>query len=622
MGITVLGPLTVDGSGRISPRDRVVLQALATRTGHPVGVDELIDALWGDQPPASAAKILQGCVVRLRKWLNPEAIDTAPQGYVLTLPPDQVDAVRFERIVIRARELLTLGEEDRAAFQLTEALSLWRGSAFAELADWQPAIVEARRLDEVRLEAEELRVDAHLRSGRHREVLAEAQAQVRRAPLRERRWTLLALAQYQCGQQGEALRTIHRLKSVLLSQLGIDLPGPDVIALEQAILRQDASLLSGKLVGVGGSSCPWQGLMAYDVADSERFFGRQDDVDACLEIVRRTSLLALVGPSGSGKSSILRAGVAAALQGRGRQIIAVTPGRHPLQSLSVLNRAPATAVLCIDQGEEVFSLCEDPDERGKFLDALVVQAQVSAVLVAVRADRLADVAAHAGFSRLVEQSLYLVGGLDERGLRQAVEEPARQAGLIIEPGLVDLLVREVRDDPGALPLLSHALLETWKRREGSTLTVAGYRATGGIHDAVAQSAERLYARVDAQGRHLLRDLVLRLVSPGSQGEPVRSRVPRRLISTDAEHDQLIEMLVGARLVTSDVGVLEVSHEALAVPGRGCVAGSRTTSKVNGPCTTSRPQPTRGTPSAAPTASSTAASAWPARSTGKAGPPRP
>ena len=124
-------------------------------------------------------------------------------------------------------------------------------------------------------------------------------------------------------------------------------------------------------------------------------------------------------------------------------------------------------------------------------------------------------------------------------------------------------MREVRDDPGALPLLSHALLETWKRREGSTLTVAGYRATGGIHDAVAQSAERLYARVDADSRHLLRDLVLRLVSPGAQGEPVRTRVPRRLIATDPEHDQLIEMLVGARLVTSDDGVLEVSHEALA-----------------------------------------------------------
>ena len=93
--------------------------------------------------------------------------------------------------------------------------------------------------------------------------------------------------------------------------------------------------------------------------------------------------------------------------------------------------------------------------------------------------------------------------------------PARQAGLILEPGLVDLLVTEVRDDPGALPLLSHALLETWKRREGSTLTVDGYRASGGIHGAVAQSAERLYAQVEPDLREALRDLVLRLLSPGA-----------------------------------------------------------------------------------------------------------
>ena len=175
-------------------------------------------------------------------------------------------------------------------------------------------------------------------------------------------------------------------------------------------------------------------------------------------------------------------------------------------------------MLVVDQAEELFALCEDPEERRAFLDAWPTRRGRRPVVVALRADRLADVTAHAGFSRLVERGLYLVGGLDEGGLRDAVERPARQAGLIIEPGLVDLLVSEVRDDPGALPLLSHALLETWKRREGSTLTVDGYRASGGIHGAVAQSAERLYAQVELDQRRLLRDLVLRLVSPGTEGE--------------------------------------------------------------------------------------------------------
>ena len=136
---------------------------------------------------------------------------------------------------------------------------------------------------------------------------------------------------------------------------------------------------------------------------------------------------------------------------------------------------------------------------------------------------------HPAFARLVERSLHLLGGMSEQSLREAIEEPARQSGLLIEAGLVDLLVGEVAGTPGALPLLSHALMETWKRREGRTLTVAGYTASGGIRGAVARSAETVYAGIEEDQRHLLRDLVLRLVTAGAEGEPVRSRVPRRLL---------------------------------------------------------------------------------------------
>jgi len=562
MGIAVLGPVTWDGSARLSPRDRVVLAVLATRPGHPVAPDRIVDALWGDTPPATAGKVLQGCIARLRKVMGKEAIETSTQGYALTLPSDEIDSMQFERLVSRGRELLTLGEVDRAAYLLTQALSLWRGEAFADVESWPPAADEARRLGELRLEAEELRVDAHLRAGRHEEVLAQAQALVRAAPLRERRWSLLALAQYQSGAQGEALRTIHQLKSVLARQLGID-AGHDVMALEQAILRQDTSLLSGPALAPSAANCPWQGLKPYGEGDADRFFGREADVHSCLEILQRTSLLVLVGPSGCGKSSLLHAGVAATLRGRGRPTVSITPGTHPMQAITTLGQARTDTVLLVDQFEELFSLCAEVNERQEFLDALTAESAARTVVLALRADHLADIASSPTFSRLVERGLYLVGGLEERELRQAIEGPARQAGLVIEPGLVDVLVREVKDDPGALPLLSHALLETWKRREGNTLTVAGYQASGGIHDAVAQSAERLYARIEVEQRQLLRDLVLRLVSPGSQGEPVRSRVPRRLIANDTEHDQLIELLVGARLVTSDDGVLEITHEALA-----------------------------------------------------------
>lgn len=560
MGINVLGPLTVDGPGRLGPHDRVVLQALATRLGQPVSADELVDAVWGDRPPASATKNLQSSIVKIRKVLGAAAIETSHHGYVLAVPPDQVDAHDFEERVTRARGFLTVGENDRVAFLMEQALARWRGPAYVDLPDWAPARREAGRLDELRLEAQEMHVEAMLRSGRPREVLALAHSLVRAAPLRERRWELLVLAQYQTGAQGEALRSLRQLRAVLARELGID-PSAEMLALERSILNHDPGLVVPQQQHAGAARCPWQGLLAYDVDDTDRFFGRDADVAACLEILSRGSFVALVGPSGSGKSSLLRAGVLAALRRRGHRVVLITPGPRPLQSLTALEEgAPPETVLAVDQGEEVFALCDDLEERRTFLERLAEEAGRRQVLVTVRGDRLGQVTEHAGFSRLVESGLHLVGALDEDGLRQAIERPAEQGGLVIEHGLVDVLVHEVRDDPGALPLLSHALLETWLRREGNTLTVDGYRASGGIHGAVAQSAEQLYGRIEPEQRRQLRDLVLRLVSPGAEGEAVRTRVPRRLVAP--AHDELVEALVAARLVTSDEDVLEITHEAL------------------------------------------------------------
>src|SRR3954451_23029851 len=165
MGINVLGPLGVDGDPHLSPRDRVILAALATSPGTAMSADRLADALWREQPPSSSAKVLQGCVMRLRKALGADAIKTSPRGYQLAVPTDEVDAQRFERMVMRGRELLAVDEADRAAYLLSEALALWRGPAFAELDGWEWAEVESGRLDQLRLEAEELRVDALLRAG-------------------------------------------------------------------------------------------------------------------------------------------------------------------------------------------------------------------------------------------------------------------------------------------------------------------------------------------------------------------------------------------------------------------------------------------------------------------------
>ena len=142
---------------------------LAVRPGEVLSADQLAEVLWQDEPPASWAKVVQGCVVRLRKVLGPGSIETLPSGYRLTMAHDQIDAQRFERATERARALLNGSDDaDRAAFVLGEALSLWRGQALGDVEEWGPGRIEAGRLDELHREAEELYVEASLRSGTRR----------------------------------------------------------------------------------------------------------------------------------------------------------------------------------------------------------------------------------------------------------------------------------------------------------------------------------------------------------------------------------------------------------------------------------------------------------------------
>ena len=181
----------------------------------------------------------------------------------------------------------------------------------------------------------------------------------------------------------------------------------------------------------------------------------------------------------------------------------------------------------------------------------------------MRADHVASLAADPSFARLAERGMHLVTPLAGDSLRQAIEGPAEQAGLRLEHGLVDLLVRDCEGEPGALPLLSHALAETWQRRDGRVLTVEAYRATGEIRGAVARTADRLYESLPAEQRPTLRSLLMRLVSPTPDGEPMRSRVATRTLGSDADRARVLGLLVRARLVTADDDSVELAHEALA-----------------------------------------------------------
>ena len=276
MSVGVLGPLAVDGDGEpLAPRDRVVLAALAMTPREAVRPERLADALWGEEPPATWSKVVQGSVVRIRKLLGPDAVRTTRQGYVLDVADDGIDAFRFEDLVRRARELLALHEPERARYKIIQALDLWYGVALADLDGWEPGEAVAKRWEEIRRDAEELGVEAALQSGSWREVLAEAGRLVACEPFREARWALLARAQYQAGRQGEALSTLQRARAVLAGELGLD-PGPELAALEQAILHQDPGLLPRSDAAEAATACPYRGLLCYDVDHAEQFFGRDD----------------------------------------------------------------------------------------------------------------------------------------------------------------------------------------------------------------------------------------------------------------------------------------------------------------------------------------------------------
>src|SRR3954469_19376341 len=145
MGIGVLGPLALDRGEGVSPRDRVVLEALVVRAGTVVDKEVLADALWGDTPPASWVKVVHGCVARLRRVLGSAAVETTPYGYRLLVHDDELDVRRFEALVGRAREQLDAGDADRGSYLAGEALALWRGPAYPDLVEWEPARNESDR---------------------------------------------------------------------------------------------------------------------------------------------------------------------------------------------------------------------------------------------------------------------------------------------------------------------------------------------------------------------------------------------------------------------------------------------------------------------------------------------
>jgi DNA-binding SARP family transcriptional activator/pimeloyl-ACP methyl ester carboxylesterase len=243
--ISLLGPLTVDGEpGEVvlrAAKERTLLATLALRPGVVVGPDALIDALWGDSPPASARKTLQTYVSNVRRELGQEIIATTASGYSLSVAAGDVDVGRFRGLVRAAEEARARGAEPEAREHLREAVALWRGDPFPGAGPRSGLAAEAVRLQEEYLTALEARLAADLAAGCDGELVAELEALVREHPFRERLWGHLMLALYRTGRQADALAAYQRARARLGEDLGLE-PGGELRRLEQAILDHDPSL--------------------------------------------------------------------------------------------------------------------------------------------------------------------------------------------------------------------------------------------------------------------------------------------------------------------------------------------------------------------------------------------
>jgi formylglycine-generating enzyme required for sulfatase activity len=357
---------------------------------------------------------------------------------------------------------------------------------------------------------------------------------------------------------------------------------------------------------------PYMGLRYFDTGDAGLFFGREELTEKLAARLAQDPIVIIVGASGSGKSSLARAGLIPTWQcgiatSGGRlsgPVYVITPTAHPLERLAVsLTRdselVGATAaliddlgrdvrslhlwvrkwgersgedhcLLLVDQFEEIFTLCKDARERKAWVDNLIYAISQPdgplRVILTLRADFYQYCAEYEGLRQALDRYQTYIGPMSCAELRRAIEAPALAHAWTFQVGLVDLILQDVGQEPGALPLLAHALLETWQRREGRTLTLAGYTTAGGVRKAIAQTAENVYDQFSPEARRIARRIFLNLTELGESVQYTRRRVKLADLTPPDGHSDVLEgvlkALVAARLVILDHDSAEVAHEAL------------------------------------------------------------
>lgn len=372
----------------------------------------------------------------------------------------------------------------------------------------------------------------------------------------------------------EFLRTMSELETLCVQVLDL---GFSAVALD-------------KRVQAYAALCPFPGMRAFAEDDQRYFFGREALVTSLLRRIHEHPFLAVLGASGSGKSSVVRAGLLPRLRREIANLHCVTmiPGADPYTQLeSALERAgvedPTRAeagrqvVLFVDQFEEVFTLCPR-EKRSLFLQRLLRLLPGMKIVLTMRADFWGECAEYAALRRLMQEHQELVASMTPHELRSAIEQQARAAGLRFEPTLCEKIVEQVQSEPGAMPLLQHALLKLWERRHGTWLSFAEYDAIGGVQRAIAETADSIYNALEEEDRARMRTVFVRLTrvdentTSGESRRDTRQRVAKADLMPagvdSSPYLALIAHLADARLLVTSVSPstqqeeVEVVHESL------------------------------------------------------------
>lgn len=598
-----------------------LLAYLILTTGIAHRREKLAGLLWPDSSEDNARSNLRQALWRVRKSLSD---DSSPE--LTYLISDQI-SVEFNPKSNYWLDVSVLEKQTReinAPDQLMEILKLYRGELLPGFYnDW--VMLERERLQAV-FEREVERLLEQL-NDEHRwtEMLEWGEHWLAYGQNPEPAYRALMDAYGALGNRSKVAYTYDRCVKALRDDLGVE-PSErtrnlyeqlvqGTYAIEPSSTTNAASQASGQRRP--SDKPPYKGLQYFDEADAELFFGRDLLTDRLVARLHQERFLAVIGASGSGKSSLVRAGLVPAIKcgsvlvdsssqlnnWKSGCVQVITPTEQPLESLaSTLVRISGTSistarfredlesnpsgytqaishllaegerfVLIVDQFEELFTHCHDPFKREAFVDHLLSAARGEnavnmLVVLTMRSDFYAHCAQYDNLRQALVKHQEYLGSMSAEELRRVIEEPARADNWELEPGLADLILADIGEEPGRLPLLSHALLETWNRRSGQTLTLKGYTESGGVRGAISQTAENVYQKLSPKQREVARYIFLQLTEVGEGTADTRRRVSRSALvgqtGDEVSIQQTLDVLAEARLVTLGENTIEVAHEAL------------------------------------------------------------